>query len=97
MANPRFVVRVLTPAERLVCTTAAQVAGRWAAKEAIAKALPWSLSWQDVEILRGASGEPVVRVLHPSFDASVHRLHVSITHERSMAAAVAVLEVTSDA
>lgn len=95
MANPLFVVRILTPAERLVCTTAAQVAGRWAAKEAIAKALPWSLSWQDVEILRGDSGEPVARVSHAEFDAARHRLHVSITHERSIAAAVAVFEMTN--
>lgn len=94
MANPRFVMRVLTPAEREFCTTPTQVAGRWAAKEAIAKALPWSLSWQDVEILPGASGAPVVRVVHAEFDASVHGLHVSITHERSMAAAVAVFEIS---
>lgn len=89
MSNPRFIERILTPAERDYCRTPEQVAGRWAAKEAIAKALPLKLSWQDVEILPGEDSKPVVRVSHASFEGSVW---VSITHERSMAAAVAVYE-----
>lgn len=91
MKNPRFVLRILTPAEREYCRSAEQVAGRWAAKEAIAKALPLKLSWQDVEILPGPDLKPVVRVTHPEFEGKVW---VSITHERSMAAAVAVYERT---
>lgn len=89
MSNPRFVERILTPAEREYCRTPEQVAGRWAAKEAIAKALPLKLSWQDVEILPGEDSKPVARVSHPSFEGAVW---VSITHERSMAAAVAIYE-----
>lgn len=89
MKNPRFVERILTPAEREYCRTPVQVAGRWAAKEAIAKALPLKLSWQDVSILAGPDLKPVVRVTHPEFSGKVW---VSITHERSMAAAVAVYE-----
>lgn len=89
MSNPRFIERILTPAERDYCRTAEQVAGRWAAKEAVAKALPLSLSWQDVEILPDGNAKPIVQVSHPSFEGKVW---VSITHERSMAAAVAVYE-----
>lgn len=89
MSNPRFVERILTPVEREYCRTPEQVAGRWAAKEAIAKALPLKLSWQDVEILPGPDLKPVVRVTHPEFSGTVW---ISITHERSMAAAVAVYE-----
>ncbi len=39
MKNPRFIERILTPIEREFCTTPQKVAGRWAAKEAIAKAV----------------------------------------------------------
>ncbi|MCC7434988.1 MAG: holo-ACP synthase [Methanoregulaceae archaeon] len=89
MRNPRFVRRILTPAEREYCRTAEQVAGRWAAKEATAKALPFRLSWQDVEILPDVDSKLAVRVTHPSFEGT---LWVSITHERSMAAAFAIYE-----
>lgn len=86
--NPRFLERVLTPAERALADSAEWVAGRWAAKEAIAKAVPIRLSWQDVEVLPGLGGKPIARVLVP-LEGS---LFVSITHERDHAAAVAALE-----
>ena len=88
MRNPRFVRRILTPAERAVCRTPQSVAGRWAAKEAIAKALDARLSWQEVEVLPGHAGKLVVRVV--GFEGV--KLHVSISHERAHAAAVAVAE-----
>jgi len=92
MANPRFVFRVLTDAERAMCRTPQCVAGRWAAKEAIAKAVGLQLNWQDVEVLPDELGAPRVSIDHASFDPSRLRIHVSITHERQHAAAVAVLE-----
>jgi holo-[acyl-carrier protein] synthase len=87
-----FVERILTPRERALDLSTARIAGRWAAKEAIAKAVGLHLTWQDVEILPAANGEPIVRIHHPDFDLKVHRIHLSITHERGHAAAVAVLE-----
>ncbi len=92
MENPAFVERILTPAEREVIRAPLRVAGRWAAKEAVAKAVGLHLSWQDVEILPGESGEPVVTIHHPDFDPQKNRVHISITHEKGHAAAVAVLE-----
>lgn len=92
MKNPAFLERILTPAEREVIKTPLRVAGRWAAKEAIAKAVGLHLSWQDVEILPGEAGEPVVTIHHADFDPSLLRIHLSITHEKGHAAAVAVLE-----
>lgn len=92
--NPRFVERILTAEERDMFTSTAEIAGRWAAKEAIAKALsPRQLSWHDVEILRASSGKPVVRVTLPLG----HVLHLSISHERENAVAFAVLEAREDA
>lgn len=91
MENPRFLQRVLTGAERDYCRTAESVAGRWAAKEAIAKAVGGALGWQEIEIINGPGGAPKVNVLVKGFNDG-HRLHVTITHERGHAAAVAIYE-----
>ncbi len=92
MKNPRFIERVLTPKEREHCITAQQVAGRWAAKEAVAKAVGLHLAWHDVEILPDETGLPTPRVVSNHFDPGRLRLKVSISHERKNAIAVAVLE-----
>jgi holo-[acyl-carrier protein] synthase len=92
MGNPRFIFRVLTDAEREMCRTPQCVAGRWAAKEAIAKAIGLPLTWQQVEVLPDETGAPHVKITSPNFDPVRLRIHVSITHERDHAAAVAVLE-----
>lgn len=92
MHNPRFIFRILTDAEREMCRTPHCVAGRWAAKEAIAKALGLPLTWQQVEILPDPTGAPRVHIDNENFDPIRLRVHVSITHEREFAAAVAVLE-----
>jgi len=92
MKNPRFIERILTPAEREYCTTVQKVAGRWAAKEAVAKAVGLSLSWHDVEILPDELGEPAAKVASRHLDPVRLRLKVSISHERRNAVAVAILE-----
>jgi holo-[acyl-carrier protein] synthase len=92
MQNPRFMDRILTPREREYCLTPFHVAGRWAAKEALSKAVGLPLSWQEVEILPDALGVPKAQVTSLHFDPIRFRVHVSITHERTHAAAVAILE-----
>ncbi len=89
MSNERFLTRILTRRERAIVKSPARVAGRWAAKEAIAKALNVDLRWQDVEILNDERGAPVV-----SIDGLGDRVvHLSISHERGIAAATAIVEV----
>lgn len=93
MQNPRFVYKILTDAEREYCgNSAMKVAGRWAAKEAIYKAVGLPLTWLDVEILPDEIGSPRVKFHTNQFDPKRLRLNISITHERGHAAAVAVLE-----
>jgi holo-[acyl-carrier protein] synthase len=92
MENPRFLERILTERERQAINTPERVAGRWAAKEALSKALPRLNHWHHVEVFNGPSGEPVVELaavvgLEPGLS-----LHVSISHESGYAAAVAVVE-----
>ncbi len=92
MRNPRFVYRILTPRELAMCRTPQCVSGRWAAKEAIAKAIGLPLTWQQVEVLPDETGAPKVTVASRDFDPVRLRIHVSISHERTHAVAVAVLE-----
>ncbi len=92
MARRGFLERVLTPLEREFCVTPSQVAGRWAAKEAIFKAVGLQLTWQEIEVLPDELGAPKPTIHSHHFDHGRLRLHISITHERRHAMAVAILE-----
>ena len=65
-------------------------AGRFAAKEAIFKAVgnP-NLSWQDVSIINDATGKPVC---HYNNSDIKNRLLISISHSRDYAVASAIVE-----
>ncbi|HSI73122.1 MAG TPA: holo-ACP synthase [Fimbriimonas sp.] len=92
MLRPRFISRILTPREREFCVTPTQVAGRWAAKEAVYKALGVPLRWQQIEILPDPLGGPTVTINSSQYDPGRLKLKVSITHERNYAAAIALVE-----
>ncbi len=97
----RFLARVFSPAERAYCDAAAdratRYAARFAAKEAALKALgvPAGLRLQDIEVRRG-EGAPQLALAGRTAEAAqrlgVARLHLSITHDGGMAAAVVVAE-----
>jgi holo-[acyl-carrier protein] synthase len=89
-----FIERILTPLEREFFIKPYQVAGRWAAKEAVAKAVGLQLTWQQVEILPDEIGAPKVVIRSPHFDPGRLRILVSISHERQHAIGMAVLERT---
>jgi holo-[acyl-carrier protein] synthase len=99
----RFVERICRPGEiapRAGDALVQHVGGLFAAKEAVLKALGtgWgSGAWfRDVEVVREPGEGPTIRLHDGAFrrarDLGVARIHVSITHERKHAAAVAVLE-----
>ena len=94
----RFLERVFTPLELTECEgRSASLSGRFAAKEAVAKALGCGIgpiSWQEVEIQRGSNGEPRLQ-LHGKAQAFAQELgldcwSVSISHTKDYAVAVAV-------
>ena len=101
----RFLDRVLTPGEKAIMPAgpparAAYVAARFAAKEAALKALGTGmaegLTLRDVEVIRLASGQPLLR-LHGKAEKraqamGVNRMHISLTHSRTTAGAVVILE-----
>lgn len=68
-------------------------AARWAAKEAVVKAIGerFALLPSDVEIVRSGSGTPSARLLSPSAAGLDARLRISIGHADGLAYAVALL------
>lgn len=96
--KPRFLKRVFTPQELDKCGgLSASLAGRFAVKEAVAKALQTGIgpiSWQDIEIVEGPAGEPLL-VLHGGAAQLAEKLalthwSISISHTATIAVAVAI-------
>ncbi len=90
----RFLRKFLTDREIDYCGGSPERwAGRWAAKEAIGKAMPTGVvrpSMRDVEILPSGDGRPHVRVA-PATTLTGHEVDVSIAHDGHFAVAVAVI------
>ena len=90
-------------ADRLFCEAERDLpmrslAARFAAKEALAKALgaPSGLSWTDAEVVTGPDGRPELKVSGTVADAAVRRgvrrWHVSLSHDGALATAVVIAE-----
>jgi holo-[acyl-carrier protein] synthase len=97
----RFLARIFTADELSYCGGRVEsLAVRFAAKEAIAKALgtgAWrtGICWTDLEVIRDAeSGAPAVRLhnaaLHRAQDLGLVEWSLSLSHTRSQAVAFVV-------
>lgn len=103
----RFLDRLYTPAERRYCMARpspyASLAGRFAAKEALLKALGtgWSggIRWHDIQVLNDRSGRPRAtvsgRVKTLLKRAGVTDIHLSLSHDTDYAVAQVVLAKNS--
>lgn len=94
--HPGVVDRLLNPSERRV--PVASQAARFAAKEALAKALgaPPGMVWLDAEVVRTSDGPPTF-ALRGTVAARVEELgiravHLSISHDAGLACAYVVCE-----
>jgi len=94
----RFLMRVFTSRElEQAGNSSASLAGRFAIKEAVSKALGCgigAIGWQSIEVQRGSEGEPVL-ILHDKARDLAESLglttwSISISHSRTHAVAVAV-------
>jgi holo-[acyl-carrier protein] synthase len=100
----KFLTRILGPEELLQLQSrrdaAEFVAGRFAAKEALIKALGRYLtsrpSWVDLEITADNAGQPIVHY-RQTLGETLKTVHtsISISHEKSYAVAMAVLSEES--
>jgi holo-[acyl-carrier protein] synthase len=99
-----FINRVYTPHEIQYCQTrklaTQHFAARWAAKEAVLKALGtgWrrGISWRDVEVRNDPGGRPVINLTGGAREVAdqlgVLEMHISLSHCRSHATAYALAE-----
>lgn len=94
--TPTLRDRLFTPAEAALGPES--LAARFAAKEALAKALgaPHGLSWRDAEVVVDERGRPSFVVQGGVADAvaaaGADRVHLSLTHDGGVALAFVVLE-----
>ena len=94
--TPSLRERLFTESERVLPLNS--LAARFAAKEAVAKALgaPSGMHWHDAEVHRGPDGRPHLEV-RGTVRANVEALgitsrHLSLSHDAGIAAAVVVAE-----
>jgi holo-[acyl-carrier protein] synthase len=94
-----FLNRLFTQEEQDYCYTfqdpIPHFAGRFAAKEAIAKALGTGFgahfSWHDVEIINDALGKPIVKMHSKAAEKFNHpQILISISHSQTHAIAIAL-------
>jgi holo-[acyl-carrier protein] synthase len=99
----RFLERVYTRAERALCSArsdaASAYAARFAAKEALVKALgaPPGLTWQDMEVVR-EGGPPSFRlsgVALVEMEKRKAEALLALTHDAGVAAATVILQERS--
>lgn len=96
-----FLTRVYTPEEIQYCSgrkaANQHYAGRWAAKEAVFKALGtgWAqgIQWTDVEVINQQGGRPIIvlggKAQEISQQQHIHEMLISISHCRNYATAYA--------
>jgi holo-[acyl-carrier protein] synthase len=94
--TPRLADRLFTDGER--SRPVASLAARFAAKEAVAKALgaPGGLRWRDAEVVQEENGRPVLRLTGGVADEAaaqgIRSWHLSLSHDAGIATAVVVAE-----
>ena len=106
--QPDILDRVFTPAEQRYCqprrTAVQHYAVRFAAKEAVVKALGTGMAsgmeWTDVEVTRPRGGPPTPtlhgRVAQVAAERGLASLTVSLSHTADLAIAQAVATFTTD-
>ena len=94
--TPGLRERLFTESERQL--PVAGLAARFAAKEALAKAMgaPDGLAWHDVEVVTEPSGRPTLQLTGGVADAAARlgaaRWHLSLSHDAGVAVAMVVAE-----
>lgn len=100
--NKNFLNKLFTEDENILFKSKAMrtevIAGNFAAKEAISKALGTGVrgfSFKDIEILRDELGKPVAKLnenVEKKIESKLYKLNISISHNNTSAIAFAILE-----
>jgi holo-[acyl-carrier protein] synthase len=94
----RYLERVFTPGERELCGKRVEsLAARFAAKEAVSKALGCGIgevSFQDIEVLQDERGAPVLNLIGPAAERAaelgLNQWSLSLSHSAGHAIAMVV-------
>lgn len=98
-ATPALLERIFTKSE--LEQNLQSLAGCWAAKEAVIKALgnPTGLSWQDVAVVKDDLGKPHLDISgetnRRAEELGIASWHLSISHDGGLACAMVVAEAVS--
>ena len=94
-----FLQRVFTPSELKLYDNTSSLAARFAAKEAVLKALgacDKGISWQDIEILAELNGKPRVNLLGKAKlqaeESAISKINISLSHSKEYAVAFVIGE-----
>lgn len=96
LKNKKFIERVFTPKEIKEAETSKikyqRLASRFAVKEAVKKAVDFSLSFKEIEIVKGKDGSPMVYFLG-SVKKHISRslVLISLSHTEKNAIAIALV------
>jgi holo-[acyl-carrier protein] synthase len=100
--TPMLADRLFTDGERMTASgnprSPESLAARFAAKEAVAKALgvPSGLSWHDCEVVADPDGRPWLTVsgtiAAAALDLGITRWHLSLSHDGGIASAIVLAE-----
>lgn len=94
--TPGLLTRLFTESERGLPMRS--LAARFAAKEALAKALgaPVGLAWTDATVVRDDNGRPSIEMIGTvaarAAELGVNHIHVSLSHDAGIASAVVIAE-----
>jgi holo-[acyl-carrier protein] synthase len=98
----QLIERLFTTGERYnahgMARTAESLAARFAAKEAVAKAMgsPGGMSWHDAEVIVDDTGRPRLAVqgtvARKADELGIRTWHVSLSHDGGVASAVVIAE-----
>lgn len=70
-----------------------KIAGKYAVKEAVYKALGAGISYNRIEILNYENGKPYVKIYDSNnIECEKYNIEISITHDRINAIAIAIIE-----
>jgi holo-[acyl-carrier protein] synthase len=94
-----FLERVFTPSELKLCSNTSSLAARFAAKEAVLKAIgacDKGISWQEIEILAEPNGKPSVNLMgkakFQADESAISKINISLSHSKEYAVAFVIGE-----
>jgi len=101
LRHPRLEHRCFTDGERAYCRRQRRpgqhFAARFAAKEAVAKALGVPLRWREIEVIRSATGAPAAHLHGQTAALAAGReALISMSHSGDMATAAAIAQVARE-